>query len=125
MRPVGRLPQRLLARLHGEERGFTLTESILAITIILASVLSLAYTATIGFTYEDLARQKQTATGIGDQVMEQVRGLAWDRVTAGHVAADLGATRSDLTVTTPDTGYLATGCTGDAAGVHRLSVCPA
>jgi type II secretory pathway pseudopilin PulG len=120
----GWLSERILARLHDDERGFTLLESLLAITVILGSVLSLAYSAIVGFSYEDLARQKQTATGIADQVMEQVRGLAWDRVTTGHLSADLGATRSDLSVTTPDTGYLVTGCAGDAVGTYRLFQCP-
>ncbi|MFL5799122.1 MAG: hypothetical protein ACJ77A_14480 [Actinomycetota bacterium] len=124
MRGNGLRSGRILARLHDDERGFTLLESLLAITVILGSVLSLAYSAIVGFSYEDLARQKQTATGIADQVMEQVRGLAWDRVTTGHLAADLGATRSDLSVTTPDTGYLVTGCAGDAVGAYRLFQCP-
>ncbi len=124
MHGTGWLSRRILARLHNEERGFTLTESLLAITVILGSVLSLAYSAVVGFSYEDLSRQKQTATGIADQVMEQVRGLAWDRVTTGHLSTDLGATRSDLSVTNPDTGYLVTGCAGDAAGVFRLFQCP-
>src|SRR5438876_1181923 len=75
MRGNGWLSGRILARLHDDERGFTLLESLLAITVILGSVLSLAYSAIVGFSYEDLARQKQTATGIADQVMEQVRGL--------------------------------------------------
>src|SRR5215210_439492 len=117
--------RRALSRLRGDESGFTLIEAVVAITVIFASLLALAYTATIGFSYADLARQKQTATGIADQVMEQVRGLAWDKVTAGHLGTDLAVTRSDLTVTQPDTGYLATGCAGDTTGVYRLFVCPA
>lgn len=90
---MARLPRRLAlrvrARLHTDERGFTLLETIIAITIIFSALLALAYTATIGFTYESLARQKQTATGIADQIMEQARGLAWDRITAGHLSTDL------------------------------------
>jgi hypothetical protein len=124
MRNRGWFSRRILARLHDDERGFTLTESIMAITVILSSVLSLAYTASMGFQFADVARQRQTATGIADQVMEQVRGLPWDRVTTGHLSSDLNATRSDLGVNQPDTGYLATGCAGDAAGVYRLFQCP-
>src|SRR6266540_913396 len=116
---------RNLARLRDDEAGFTLVEVTVAITVIFASLVALAYTATIGFSYEDLARQKQTATGIANQMMEQVRGLAWDKITTAHVGADLGATRSDLTVTNPDSGYLVTGCSGDSAGVYRLFSCAA
>ncbi len=107
-----RLAVRLRARLHTDERGFTLLETIIAITIIFSALLALAYTATIGFGYESLARQKQTATGIADQIMEQARGLAWDRITAGHLSTDL----------TGDTN-LVTGCAGDAAGVYRYLSC--
>ena len=116
---------RSLARFRDDEAGFTLVEVTVAITVIFASLVALAYTATIGFSYEDLARQKQTATGIANQMMEQVRGLAWDKITTGHVGTDLGATRSDLTVTNPDSGYLVTGCSGDSAGVYRLFSCAA
>ena len=71
-----RLAVRLRARLYPDERGFTLLETVIAITVIFSALLALAYTATIGFGYESLARQKLTATGIADQIMEQVRGLA-------------------------------------------------
>jgi len=117
--------RRAMSSLSRDEAGFTLMETIIAITVIFGSLLALAYTATIGFKYEDLARQKQTATGIANQMMEQVRGLAWDKITAGHLGTDLGATRSGLTVTQPDNGYLVTGCVGDAAGVYRLLSCAA
>src|SRR5438067_448891 len=64
---------RRMASLRSEQAGFTLIETLVALTVIFGSLLALAYTATIGFKYEDLARQKQTATGIADQIMEQVR----------------------------------------------------
>jgi prepilin-type N-terminal cleavage/methylation domain-containing protein len=115
---MARLPRRLAvrprARLYPDERGFTLIETIIAITVIFSALLALAYTATIGFGYESLARQKLTATGIADQIMEQVRGLAWDRITAGHLSTDL----------TGDTN-LVTGCGGDPAGIYRYLSCTA
>ncbi|MFB3737395.1 MAG: prepilin-type N-terminal cleavage/methylation domain-containing protein [Candidatus Velamenicoccus archaeovorus] len=106
---MGRLTARLRRR---DERGFTLLEVMIAISIIFASLLALAYTATIGFTYESLARQKQTATGIADQVMEEVRGLAWEKITQGLSSSDLtGDPR------------LVTGCSGDPAGTYRFLSC--
>jgi Tfp pilus assembly protein PilE len=107
--------RRRLRALSSDDSGFTLIETVIAVTVIFGSLLSLAYTATIGFGYEDLARQKQAATGIADQIMEQARGLAWDRITAGHLA-------SDITSTDPN---LVTGCSGDAAGTYRLFSCTA
>jgi hypothetical protein len=92
-----------------------MVEVIISIGIIATALTALAYTATIGFTYEDIARQKQTATGIADQIMEQVRGLAWDKIVAGHLSTDLS---------TSDTN-LVTGCSGDVAGTYRLFSCTA
>ena len=104
----------ILSRLRSDERGFSLLETVIAITVIFGALLTLSYAATIGFQYESLARQKQTATGIADQIMEQTRGLAWDRITAGHLSSDLTADPN-----------LVTSCAGDAAGVYRLLSCTA
>ena len=125
MKRIGAPWRGILGRLHGEERGFTLLEVVFAITVMFVLLLTLAYTATTGFSYESLAREKQTATSIANQIMEQTRGLAWDKITTGHLSTDLGAVRSDLIVTQPDNGYLVTGCSGDAAGVYRLLSCTA
>lgn len=104
----------ILCRLRSDERGFSLLETVIAVTVIFGSLLTLSYAATIGFQYESLARQKQTATGIADQIMEQTRGLAWDRITAGHLSSDLAGDPN-----------LVTSCSGDAAGVYRLLSCAA
>ena len=48
------------------------------ITIMVVTLLALGYTATLGFSYESLAREKQTATGIADQIMEQAHNRGWD-----------------------------------------------
>ncbi len=100
--------------MRSDERGFSLLETVIAITVIFGALLTLSYAATIGFQYESLARQKQTATGIADQIMEQTRGLAWDRITAGHLSSDLAGDPN-----------LVTSCSGDAAGVYRLLSCTA
>lgn len=72
-----------------DERGFTLLETVIAVTVMFGSLLALAYTATIGFGYQGLARQRQTANGLANQVMEQVRGLAYSKIQAGLLSTDL------------------------------------
>lgn len=78
------------ARLR-DERGFSLVETVIAVTVIFGCLLALAYTATAGFTYQDVARQRQTASGIANQIMEDVRGLAYDTVKAGLLDSDLSS----------------------------------
>ncbi|MGH2528393.1 MAG: type IV pilus modification PilV family protein, partial [Actinomycetota bacterium] len=58
---------RVRVRAHSDERGFTLLETVIAVTVIFGSLLMLAYTATIGFTYASLARERQSATGLANQ----------------------------------------------------------
>jgi type II secretory pathway pseudopilin PulG len=88
MTPRRILRARLRARLS-DERGFTLLETVIAITVMFGSLLALAYTATIGFGYQGLARQRQAANGIANQVMEEVRGLAFAKIEAGLLTSDL------------------------------------
>jgi hypothetical protein len=80
---------RVCRRAHSDERGVTLLETIIAVTVVFGSLLMLAYTATIGFTYTGLARDRQSATGVANQIMEQVRGLATDRFVKGLSSSDL------------------------------------
>src|SRR5688572_24873698 len=63
----------LRRRLRTEERGFTVVELMVAQGIILVSLLSLAYTATVGFQDIALARQREGANALANRVIEQVR----------------------------------------------------
>jgi type II secretory pathway pseudopilin PulG len=87
--------ERRLRALAGEDRGFTLVETVFAITVIFGSLLALAYTATIGFAYGDLARQKTAGTGVANQIMEEIRGLAYDTLGKGMLPSDLTAEAAD------------------------------
>jgi type II secretory pathway pseudopilin PulG len=87
--------RRYRARLHRDERGFTIVETVVAITVIFGSLTALAYTATIGFRYVAIARERQAATGVSNQVIEGVRALAWDRFTLGLRTADVVAEAAD------------------------------
>src|SRR5205823_6526365 len=80
------------------EDGFTVVELVVAATVLLVSLLSLAYTATLGFTDAALARQRQSASRLASQVIEQVRALHFDTMRKGLSANDstIGAD-SDIT----------------------------
>ncbi len=66
-----------------------MVELIVAIAVILTAVLAMAYTATLGFSGIALARQRDGANGIANQMMEQIRGLAFDTVRKGLSTSDL------------------------------------
>src|SRR6266516_4411323 len=106
----------LLSRLrahaaHGDS-GFTLIETIIAITIIFASLVALAETATIGFKYVALSRERQAGAGIADQLMESVRGLASAKLTKGLSTSDLSPTTDPNIMSCSGAFYLeATTCT--------------
>lgn len=80
--------ERALRRVHNE-RGFSLVELMVAQGIILFSLLSLAYTTTVGFQDIALARQRDTANGLANRAIEQVRALPYDTVKRGLANADL------------------------------------
>jgi prepilin-type N-terminal cleavage/methylation domain-containing protein len=94
--------RRLYVRIRGEESGFTLVELMVAIGVILVSLLALAYTAGLAFTDEALARQRQSATGLASQAIEQARALPFDTLAKGlssNPASD-GTISTDPAITT-------------------------
>src|SRR5438067_11062830 len=96
------LMRRLYVRSRGEESGFTLIELMVAIGVILVSLLALAYTAGLAFTDEALARQRQSATGLASQAIEQVRALPFDTMAKGlssNAATDATVTTDTATTT--------------------------
>src|SRR5262245_40889033 len=99
------------ARLR-DERGFSLIETVIAITIIFGSLITLAMSVSTGFRYVGMGREKQAANQIANQLMEEVRGLAFTKVTQGLQTSGLS---SDP--------YLVTSCAADAAGTYRFESC--
>ncbi len=76
------LTARLRARMRGE-RGFTIVETMVAITVIFGSLTALAYTATIGFRYIAFGRDRTQATGYANEIMEGIRALPYSAITKG------------------------------------------
>jgi prepilin-type N-terminal cleavage/methylation domain-containing protein len=75
------------ARLSAE-RGFTLIETMVAVGVLAISLFALAYTATIGFADIGFARQRQSATGLADQAIEQARALPFETLKKGLSSND-------------------------------------
>lgn len=92
------LIRRARARLHGE-RGFTIVETVVAMVVIFGSLTALMYTATSGFRYIALARERQSATGAATRLMEQVRALSVDTITDGMKTSDIAT--GDPRIKTP------------------------
>src|SRR5436309_11852394 len=86
------------ARRFGEEEGFTVTETVTALGVILASLVALAYTSTAGFSDIGYARERQAATGLANQAMENARALPFATLQKGLDNADL-AQKKDPSIT--------------------------
>lgn len=82
------LIRRIRARLDGE-RGFTILETVIALMVVFASLTALAYTASIGFRYSAYGRDRIQASGIANRIMEDIRGLAYTKITSGLPSTEL------------------------------------
>jgi type II secretory pathway pseudopilin PulG len=115
------LIRRNRARLDGE-RGFTIIETIVAMVVIFGSLTALMYTATSGFRYIALARERQAATGAATRLMEQVRALSVDTITDGMKTSDIAS--GDPRIKTPsdcgDGAYHFVTCSGEKL-VHEAA----
>jgi Tfp pilus assembly protein PilV len=83
------LHRRLRARLDADERGFSIIETMVAITVIFASLVTLAYTATAAFRYVAISRDRIQANAYANLVMEEVRALPHAEVTKGLSSNDV------------------------------------
>ena len=80
--------RRIRARVR-DERGFTILETVIAIMVVFASLTALVYTASIGFRYVGYGRDRIQATGVANRVMEDIRGLAYTKITNGISSTEL------------------------------------
>ena len=81
----------------------------MAITIIFGLLISLAVVVTAGFGYQARARQQQSANGVANGLMEEIRGLPFDKIKAGLLSTDLSG---DFNIV-------------DCGGTKRLFACTA
>jgi type II secretory pathway pseudopilin PulG len=100
---------RTRARLDGE-RGFTLLETVIALMVIFASMTALVYTATIGFRYSGYGRDRIQASGIANRIMEDIRGLAYTKITSGIPSTELA---SDSRIVSCAGTYRFESCSGE------------
>jgi type II secretory pathway pseudopilin PulG len=113
------LNARLRARLDGDERGFTIIETVIAITVIFGALTAMAYTATAGFTTIAYGRERIQATGLANKIMEEVRGLAYTKITQGLKSTEL-TTDSRIVYCSADSSYHFESCTSSNGSGEKI-----
>jgi hypothetical protein len=78
---------------------------MVATGIVLTALVMLGGVLTSGITATGISRQRQSATGLANQTMEQIRALPFDTMARGLSTADLVST-----VGTSDTNVTTSGC---------------
>jgi hypothetical protein len=71
------------------EGGFGLLELVVASTVMMSAITSLAYVATNAFSTIGRTRERHTADGLLDEAMEQLRALPYDTISLGLRTSDL------------------------------------
>jgi len=82
---------RLSSRDNGGDRGFTLIELMIAMFIIGGVLLSLVTLQTKAMVSIAQAKERQQATAVANQVLEEMRALPWKTVSAGSPQSAIGA----------------------------------
>ncbi|MEX2394128.1 MAG: hypothetical protein WD826_06585 [Actinomycetota bacterium] len=78
-----------LGRLRSDEAGFSLVEIMVASGVILVSLTLLASVLTAGLKASGIARQRQSATGLANRAIEQIRSLPFQTVERGLDVTDI------------------------------------
>jgi hypothetical protein len=86
-----RIHTSVLPRLRSED-GFGLIEAMVALAVLFGTTLAMVSMAAASLGPTALARQRQTATGLADQAMEEIRALPFDTLKRGLDNVDLAKT---------------------------------
>lgn len=86
------------------DSGFTILEIVVAVAVLFVVMVGMAHSATIALVDIGHSRQRQSATGLANQALEQVRALPFDAVLRG-LSNDVLAAGSDPNVTSKDGTY--------------------
>jgi type II secretory pathway pseudopilin PulG len=90
-RPTDAL-SRLRAMVRRDDTGFTLIEITIATGLVMTVLVLMAGVLSSGITSTAVARQRQSADGIANQTLEQVRALPFETLAEGLSTPDLAVT---------------------------------
>lgn len=107
-------------RANREERGLSLIELMVAMSVLLVALLVLARTGTVAFTDVAHARQRQTGTQLANRLIEEVRGLPYETVLNGHDIADLTGDSDPRTVNCGGTDWYYVACPAEDPDAEEL-----
>jgi len=96
------LRSRVVARLHGDDRGFSLLEVVVALLLLFSLLVALESAAVAGFRYIGFGRERQAANQIANQIMEETRGLAYSKIERGVQTSNLAGDTNIVTKSTLD-----------------------
>lgn len=85
-------------------------ELLVALAIMFVALLALAHTATVAYTDTGMARQRQVANQLANQLVEQVRGLPYDTLRKGLA---VGHVDGDPRIVSCEDGYHFETCEGE------------
>lgn len=85
--------------------GFSLVELVVAMFIIGGVLLSLVTLQTKAMVTIAQAKERQQATAIANEILEQLRALPWQSVTAGAYTYEVGPYVSGNTMNIPDESF--------------------
>jgi prepilin-type N-terminal cleavage/methylation domain-containing protein len=99
-------PRRAREGKASDEDGFTLIELLVATSVLLIAMVSMLYTFYAGFRGIATAKVRQSANGLANKTMEQIRALPFDAVKRGLDNTDLANTAgtSDTAITVTGSG---------------------
>ena len=71
------------ASARSADAGFTLIEVVVAMVLIGGAMLTVLAASTSGFAFQNMARQRQAAVGVANQVLEKIHALPYSDVQQG------------------------------------------